>query len=224
MPWAAAAVVGGAAISAYSSGQQSDAVAEGQDKSIEAQQQAQAQLRSDLAPYTSAGTNALAPAQALLGLSGPEAAQSAMADFQKSPGYDFQFNEGMRAVQSGAAAQGMLNSGATLKALQQRGQQLANQDFGTYYNRLMGMVQTGQNSAAGVGASGVQTAGGVAQTLASGASTQASIYGNAAQGIGNAVNNGANNYAYNQSIYGQQKPNALAPTGDSYGGDMKSWA
>jgi hypothetical protein len=118
----------------------------------------------------------------------------------------------------------MLNSGATLKALQQRGQQLANQDFGTYYNRLMGMVQTGQNSAAGVGASGVQTAGGVAQTLASGASTQASIYGNAAQGIGNAVNNGANNYAYNQSIYGQQKPNALAPTGDSYGGDMKSWA
>ena len=45
-----------------------------------------------------AGTNALAPTQDLLGLNGQDAANAAMANYQQSPGYQFQFNEGMRAV------------------------------------------------------------------------------------------------------------------------------
>ena len=140
-----------------------------------------------------------------------------MANYQKSPGYDFQFNEGMRAVQSNAAAQGMLNSGATLKALQARGQQLGNLDFGTYYNRLMGVVTTGQASAAGQATASGNAGAGLAQTAASAGSVQAGIYGGAAQGIGNQLNTRANYDAYQNSMYGQQT-NAL------YGGNPQQSA
>ena len=174
------------------------------------------QARTDLAPYMQAGTNALAPTQDLLGLNGQDAANAAMANYQQSPGYQFQFNEGMRAVQNSAAAQGMLNSGATLKVLQTRGQQLGNIDFGTYYNRLLGIASLGQNAAAGVGNNGIATARDIAQTDASAASGQASIYGSAAQGIGNQLNTRANYDAYQNSMYGQQ--NAL------YGGNPQQSA
>ena len=217
MPFAAAAAatVIGAGVSAYAASEQAGAVDKASKRAIGSQERAQAQLRADLAPYTEAGTNALAPTQALLGLSGPEAAQEAMANYQQSPGYQYQFDQGMRAVQSNAAANGMLNSGATLKALQDRGNQLGNIDFGTYYNRLLQVAQMGQNSAAGVGASGVQTARDNAQTLTSGASAQANIMGNAAQGFGNTANSFANN-----SMYYNQTQNALyggQGTGLNYG-------
>ena len=218
MPFAGAAIVAGvgAVGSIAASAIQADATDKASKRAVNAQNQAQAQLRADLAPYSEAGTNALAPTQALLGLSGPEAAQDAMANYQQSPGFQYQFDQGMRAVQSSAAAQGMLNSGATLKALQDRGTQLGNIDFGTYYNRLLQVAQMGQNSAAGVGASGVQTGRDNAQTLMSAGGAQANAIGNAAQGFGNAANTYANN-----SMYFNQQQNALyggQGTGLNYGG------
>jgi hypothetical protein len=126
-----------------------------------------------------------------------------MANFQKSPSYQFQLSEDLNAIDSGAAARGLLQCGATREAEQTFGQNLANQEFSTYYNRLMGLVQTGQNSAAQVGASGVQTAAGIAQTQASTGSALAGIYGNAAAGVSNAVQGGMQNYQY------QQRTNAL---------------
>ena len=114
----------------------------------------------------------------------------------------------------------MLNSGATLKALQARGQQLGNVDFGTYYNRLLGIASLGQNAAAGgVGSNGIAMAKDIAQTDASAASGQASIYGSTAKGIGNQLNTRANYDAYQNSMYGQQQ-NALyggQGTGLNYG-------
>lgn len=204
MPWGAAiagvAAVGGSMLSSSASSGASK-------KAIAAQERAAKQLREDLMPYTTAGTNALAPAQGLLGINGPEAAAAAMEDFQTSPGYDFAVSEGLQAVERSAAAQGMGHSGATMKALQARGSQLANQEFGTYYNRLMGLTQLGQNSAAGVGASNTQTAAGIAQTQASAGTAQANIYANAASGLGNI----AGQYMQN-SVYSQRK-NELAPSG-----------
>lgn len=206
MPWgvAAAAAIGGAA-TVYGSSKQSKATKKAAQTSADAQTQAQEQLRADLEPWTQAGRNALAPTQDLLGLNGQGAADAAMANFQKSPGYDFQMSEGLKAIDSGAAARGLLQSGATREAEQTFGQNLANQEFGTYYNRLMGMAQMGQNSAAGVGASGVQTAQGIAQTAMSLGGAQASIYGNMTQGVGNVAQQGMQNYQY------QQRTNALAP-------------
>ena len=116
----------------------------GQSSAVKAEQQAQAQRqfqqqRQDLSPYREAG---LAPLQAqgdLLGLNGQPAADAAMANFQSSPGYQFQLDQGLRATDAGAAASGFTRSGAALKAEQTFGQGLANQDFTNYYNRLMGL-------------------------------------------------------------------------------------
>lgn len=55
--------------------------------------------------------------------------------FQASPGYQFQLDQGLNAVNSQAGAQGMLGSGGRLKALTQYGQGLANQDYGNWFNR-----------------------------------------------------------------------------------------
>ena len=66
-------------------------------------------------------------------------------------------------------------------------------------------------------------ASGIAQINVSAAGAQASICGNAAQGIGNAANTYANKSIYQNALYGQ-KPNALAPTDGNMGGDFKSWS
>jgi len=208
MPWGVAAAAGASVIGGAL---QSKATSKAADKSIAAQERQQAQTRADLAPFTQAGVNALAPAQNLLGLNGQEAANTAMANFQSSPGYGYQVSEGLKAVDTGAAARGLLRSGSTLAAEQKLGANLANQDFTTYYNRLMGMTQLGQASAAGTAAAGAQAASGIAQTEASLGSAQASIYGNTASGVSNAIGQGLNNYQYQQRTDALQQQNALAP-------------
>jgi len=147
-------------------------------------QQALSQQRNDLMPYREAGLAPLQAQQDLLGLNGQPAADAAMANFRSSPGYQFQLGQGLRAVDAGAAASGMLRSGATLKAEQTFGEGLANTDFSNYYNRLMGLSTLGANAAAG----GAQTAGTAAQLDQNAGNTQASIYGNAASGLSSGVN------------------------------------
>lgn len=63
--------------------------------------------------------------------------------FKESPGYQWMRDQGMKAVQGSAAAKGALNSGATLKALQEYGTGLADQDYSDWWNRQAGMKQMG---------------------------------------------------------------------------------
>lgn len=99
-----------------------------------------------------------------------------MQDFEADPGYQFRMDEGNKAINNSAAAQGGLLSGATLKAIQKYSQNLGSQEyqnafnrFGTNrqnaanvyqnsyerfnnnanlkYNRLMGILAPGQNAA-----------------------------------------------------------------------------
>src|SRR5262252_1385492 len=94
-------------------------------------------------PYAQAGQLSLKDQQDLLGLNGQDAANAAMAKFQTSPGYQWQLQQGLRATDMGAAARGMLRSGATLKAEQAYGSGLADQEFGNYYNRLANLTSGG---------------------------------------------------------------------------------
>jgi hypothetical protein len=161
-------------------------------------QQALAQQRQDLMPWVNTGGQALGQTANLLGLNGQPAADAAMATFQQSPGYQWQLGQGLRAVDAGAAASGMLRSGATLKAEQTYGRGLANQDFSNYYNRLAGLSQLGEQGAAG-GASTAQTGANLAQGAGN---TQASIYGNLASGLGSTVNGLFQNPAFNSWLTG----------------------
>ena len=177
-----------------------------------AQQQAQQQFqqqRQDLAPYREAGLAPLKAQGDLLGLNGQPAADAAMANFQSSPGYQFQLDQGLRAVDSGAAASGMLRSGAALKAEQTFGQGLANTDFTNYYNRLMGLSTLGANAAAG----GAQTAQGAASAALGGGTAQSSIYGNAASSLGATVNGLFQNKDFQSWLSGPSTPSPSPNTG-----------
>ena len=72
--------------------------------------------------------------------------------FQASPGYQYRLNQGLDAVQSSAAARGMLNSGATMNAVNAEAQGQASNEWNNYLNRLMGQADNGQNAALGTSA------------------------------------------------------------------------
>lgn len=63
--------------------------------------------------------------------------QDAFAAFRATPGYQFGLDEGNKSVQASAAARGGLNSGATLKALTEFGNNYADQQgYTPYMNKL----------------------------------------------------------------------------------------
>lgn len=106
--------------------------------------------RGALNPYAQAGTDALAQLKAALGLSGQGAADTFLANFRKSPGYAFQMDEGVKALDRSASARGGLYSGAAGKALTTFGQGLADQEWGGALDRLTGLVSGGMNAAGGI--------------------------------------------------------------------------
>jgi hypothetical protein len=57
-------------------------------------------------------------------------------NFQTDPGYQWQLQQGNNAIMSNAAAGGMQLSGATMKALQKYGQDLANQTYQQAWDRF----------------------------------------------------------------------------------------
>lgn len=69
--------------------------------------------------------------------------QQAFQNYQDSTGHQFRLQTGTNALQTSAAARGMLKSGATLKALDQYGQNLGTQDFQGYLGNLAGQQALG---------------------------------------------------------------------------------
>lgn len=121
--------------------------------------------------------------------------------FEESPGYQFAFDEGQRALERGAASRGLLNSGATGRALVDYGTGMASQEFGNWANRLASLAGIGQSTAgsqagtaaqvgANMGATAQQGGFGAGTAAASGlvgaANAQASGQQQFARGIGSA--------------------------------------
>jgi len=63
------------------------------------------------------------------------------AQAQQEPGYKFSFDEGLRALDQGAAAKGLLNSGGNLTSEQLYGQNAATLNYGNVYNRAFNLAQ-----------------------------------------------------------------------------------
>jgi hypothetical protein len=202
MPWGMAAAAGISAVAGVGSSLlSSNAASSAADKANAAQRQALEQSRADLEPWRTTGGNANTTVTNLSGANGPDAATAAMADFRTSPGYAWQLDQGLRAVDAGAAAQGFGRSGAVLKAEQAFGSGLADQSFKDYYNRLFDLSKLGETAASGQSSASQNTGTGIAQTDLSEGSAQTSIYGNLGKGIGNTVDNYMNNRLY-QERYG----------------------
>lgn len=134
--------------------------------------------------------------------------------FQASPGYQFALDEGQRAIEGSAAASGNVLSGATMKALQDRGIGMANQEYGNYLNRLTGLAGMGQasaaNSAAAIGNYGV-SAGNALNNIGNAQSAGAIAQGNAWAG---GINNALGGYMMGQ-MAGGPSPSINLPMGSA---------
>ena len=148
---------------------------------------AREELRTLLQPYTAAGTPALQQQMAALGLSGPEAQAEYVAAQEQSPIFQALAQQGEQAMLQNASATGGLRGGNVQGALAQFRPQLLNQFLEQQYNRLGGMTALGQQSAAGVGTSGMQAAGSIADILAQGGAARAGATLGAGQAWGNVL-------------------------------------
>lgn len=122
-------------------------------------------MRALLEPYTQAGLPALQQQQALLGLGGKEAQQAAIDAIQNGVGFQEAISQGENAMRQNASATGGLRGGNFQAALAQFRPSMLAQAINDQYSRLGGMTQLGQNSAAGVGAAGMQSANSIGNLL-----------------------------------------------------------
>ena len=224
---AAAVIAGGAAIAggamaSSASKKAAKTQAASADRASEIQQANFEQTREDLAPYKQAGDTSL---KQLMGQMTPDGYfnQSYKGDkfnFQADPSYAFRQQQGLDGIQSQAAAQGGLLTGATLKALNQYNSNLASQEYSNAfnrwqstdnnnyerfnadqtnrYNRLSNLVGIGQNAAAQVGNAGAQTSQAIANNTMAGANSIAA----GQVGSANAWSNTANDLGSMAAAYG----------------------
>jgi hypothetical protein len=228
MPWiTGGAILGGALISgalgADAASNAADASSAASAASI-AEQRRQFDInQANQAPYLEAGRNALSYLGNNIGDTGtplPQYTPTAAFNFDPSqlantPGYQFQLQQGVNAIDASAARGGNLNSGARLLELQKFGQGLADQTYGQEYARQMGQQQNAfgqnlQNYNVNIGANqdayGRQqnvlnryaSLAGIGQTSAN---QVGSMGANAANNIGNINMNNASNQA-NAGYYG----------------------
>jgi hypothetical protein len=145
-----------------------------------------------------------------------------MQDFTADPGYAFRLSEGMKALNSQAAARGGLISGAALKAAENYGQQAGSQEYQNAFNRyqtnrtnqlapLQGLYAGGQAAAAGsaaqsqalgqnLGSTYTGLGQGLGQAAVAGGNAQATGAYNLANAATNAVNQGVSSYTMNNYL------------------------
>lgn len=186
------------------------------------------QTRSDNEPFRQAGVGATGAQQNLLGIGAdPRAQDAAFARWRDSTGYQFGLDESLRSVQQGAASRGGLFSGAAMKALQDRGSQVANQGFGTYFNQIgavAGQGQAANNSNAQAGQAYASNFGNA--TMAAG-NARASAYQQRAGAWGDTLNQLGGAYGYyggggNTGVPAQGSGTGFYPTYAS-GGPNTFW-
>lgn len=240
MPFAAVAAAAiPAVIGGITSSNATDAQTEAANKNNALQEQIYQQTTRNEKPYLQAGNNSLAALLKGLGLAPGNApgvkngsldAPFTFADYQKSPGYNFQMQQGTDAVLNNASHLGGVNSGNTLKALTQFGQGLASSDYQQAYNnytnnqnnifsRLYSLVGSGQNAASAQGGFGADFAGAVSGN--NNAIGNANAAGSVALGntIGNFFNNPSTQSAFQNMFGGTGGFNFGGQTaGSNYGG------
>jgi hypothetical protein len=213
--WVAAAIVGSGIISAATTAYSANKAASAQTQANDTAAQLQANIfnktQENLAPFINEGGTATNLLNAKL----PELTSPITMDqntLEKTPGYQFNLTQGLKATQNSAAARGLGISGAALKGASTFATGLADSTYQNQfnnaninqtnaYNRLKGLIDTGAQAATGQGQIGAATGANVSSNLVGAGNAQAAAY----NATGAAVNNLANNvggYAAYKGLYG----------------------
>lgn len=100
-----------------------------------------------LNPWVTQGAAANTMQGNALGINGAAGNQAATSAFQASPGYQWNVDQATDAAARKANALGISASGNTLDAITRLGSNLANQEYGNWYDRLTGVSTQGQAAA-----------------------------------------------------------------------------
>lgn len=189
-----AAVIGGSAwLSSNAARDAADTTAQAASQAGQQQLAMFNQSRADLLPYRETGNQALFALADIYGVPRPDGTGGFTQGrgFEGTPGYQFQMQEGINALDRSAAAKGRLNSGATMRAAERYGSGLAAGEFNNYANRLASLANVGQTATNNTAALGTQAANNYGNALMAGGNARASGYTNQAgainQGVGNAL-------------------------------------
>lgn len=155
----------GGAMQAKAAKKAGQAQVEAADLGAAEQRAAREEMRRLLEPYVAAGTPALQAQMAAVGLAGPEAQAEYVAQQEQNPLFQALARQQEQAILQQASATGGLRGGNVQGALAQYRPALLNQFLEQQYARLGGLSALGQQSAAGVGAAGMQTATSIADLL-----------------------------------------------------------
>jgi hypothetical protein len=192
--WVAAATIGATVVSGAMQSRAQRSAASTQaaaaDRGIEEQRRQFDAVQELLRPFVESGTTALGQQAALIGVGGPEAQRSAIQAIEQGPEFQALTRQGEEAILQQAAATGGLRGGNIQAALAQFRPQILSGLIEQQYNRLGGLAQAGQSSAAGVGTAAMQTGTNVSNLLqqqgaarAGGALAQGQAWGNVLGGI-----------------------------------------
>lgn len=213
--WVAAAVIGAGALGAgatiYAAGKASDAQTNAANTAAQTSLHMYDTTRGDLSSYRDAGAAATTELQSRLPfLTSPIVMDQ--ANLEKTPGYQFNRTQGLKAVQNSAAARGLGVSGASLKGAATFATGLADSTYQNQfanentnrtnaYDRLKGLVTIGENAAAQTGAAGTSAATTAANAQIGAGNAQAA----GANATGSAISGFSNNvggYMAYRGLYG----------------------
>lgn len=217
---AAGAAIGGAVISASATSKAAKAATNSAAANNALQTDIYNQNKDTLAPYVGAGTGATEQLRRLLGLgdsntgvsvngnpalSAQQQQTGAIEAFKQSSPFQFQVDEGNKAVTSALGARGFLDSGAAQKALLKYGQNTALTSLNSYQNNLFNLAGMGQSAAsaqAGVGQSYAGAVGANNNNASTAVGNAALTNANTINGVLGAGLNAYGQYSGMQSSYG----------------------
>lgn len=135
----AAGAIGGSLIASHGASKAADAQTQAADQANALQRYVYDTNRADQQPWRDIGKAAIGQ---LTQFTQPGFDVSSWLKSQ--PGYQFGIDQGSNTIQRSVAAQGSLNSGGTLKALDRFGQDYASGQLNTAFNRLATLAGFGQ--------------------------------------------------------------------------------
>lgn len=175
------------------------------------QREANALARKDLSPWRAAGAAALNEMAQLQGLGslveGPDGQYKIATDengaplyreglqlqarnrFMADPGYQFRVAEGEKGLNRSLAAKTGVLNGAAVKAAMGFNQDQASEEYGNYFNRMMGLSGAGGGAASTTAQVGVAGARAVGDDLINAGQARQSGYNALASGVIRADNN-----------------------------------
>lgn len=118
--------------------------------------------------------------------------------FRATPGYDFRFGEGQRALENSLVSRGLGLSGRAAKEATRYGQDYGAAEYQNVFNRRASIAGIMPPAVSNMNQAGSNFAGNVGNAQMNAGNAQASAYMNQGQALNSALQGGIQNYLFNQ--------------------------